>query len=117
MGIFKHLQDEIDGREDREEGISLAELLELSPSLRRLMNRITRHGELTVAQAADEVDMDPDEVQDMLTRLVGKGYLVREERDEGWVYQIRFARKRGASLPPGIWSALGRRAEAEGDEE
>jgi DNA-binding MarR family transcriptional regulator len=116
MGIFKHLQDEIDGREDRE-GISLAELLELSPPLRRLMNRIIRHGELTVAQAADEVDMDPDEVEAMLTRLIGKGYLVREERDEGWMYRIRFARKQGSTLPAGIWSALGRRAQGENEGE
>ncbi|MGC9356345.1 MAG: hypothetical protein ACP5GX_00675 [Anaerolineae bacterium] len=108
MGIFQHLQDEIEDREGRE-GISLAELLELSPPLRRLMNRITRHGQLTAEQAAEEVDMDVDDVREMLDGLVGKGYLLREEHEEGWVYLIRFARKRGATLPPGIWSALGQR--------
>lgn len=116
MGIFKHLQDEIDDRENRE-GISLAELLELSPPLRRLMNRITRHGKLTVAQAAQEVEMCEEEVRQMLDALVGKGYLAREEGEDGWLYMVRFARKRGATLPPGIWSALSKRTQEEDDEE
>ncbi|MFP4345887.1 MAG: MarR family transcriptional regulator [Anaerolineales bacterium] len=119
MGIFKHLQNEIDDRENRE-GITLAELLDLSPSLRRLMNRVTRQGELSVAAAADYLEMPRDEVREMMDSLVKKGYLDREEREEGWIYKTRFAHKRGRSVPVGIWSALSKRADdeqEEGDEE
>lgn len=105
MGIFKHLQNEIDEREQRE-GISIAELLDLSPPLRRLMNRITRRGELSLADAAAELDQPLEETQNMLTSLVEKGYLLREKQESDWIYRTHFARKRGTSLPPGIWSAL-----------
>jgi predicted ArsR family transcriptional regulator len=108
MGIFDHIQDEIDAREQRE-GITPADLLDLPVELRRLMNRVTREGESTAQAAAEHLDMDPDEVHDMLESLAGKGYLEREKVDEEWVYRTRFARKRGRKLPVGIWSALGER--------
>ena len=105
MGIFKHLQNEIDEREKRE-GITLAELLDLSPPLRRLMNRVTRLGELSLTNAADELNQSKEATQDMLNSLVEKGYLLREKQESEWIYRTRFAKKRGTSLPPGIWSAV-----------
>ena len=59
MGIFKHLQNEVQEREKRE-GITLADLLELDPPLRRLMNRVTRYGEMTVSQAAELLEDTPE---------------------------------------------------------
>lgn len=106
MGIFKHLQNEVQEREKRE-GITLADLLELSPPLRRLMNRVTRYGELTATQAAELLDETPENIAEMLNQLAANGYLLREKREGVWVYQVHLARKRGASLPPGIWSVLG----------
>lgn len=106
MGIFKHLQNEIQEREKRE-GITLADLLDLSPPLRRVMNRVTRHGELTVDQAAELLEETPENAADMLNGLAEKGFLLREKHAEGWVYRVHLARKRGTSLPAGIWSVLG----------
>ena len=106
MGIFGHLQDEIEQR-DKREGITLAELLDLSPPLRKLMNRITRQGEQTAEQAAEYLGEPPDQVQEWLTGLVEKGYLDREKHEGVWHYKIRFAHKRGRNIPLGIWSALG----------
>jgi len=106
MGIFKHLQGEIDDREKRE-GITLAELLDLPTPLRRLMKQITRLGEMSVTDAAEFVGETPENVSQMLNSLVEKGYLEREQQSGVWIYRIRFARKRARSLPPGIWSALG----------
>ena len=117
MGIFKHLQNEIDEREKRE-GITLAELLDLSPPLRRLMNRVTRHGELSLSNAAQERGESTEDTQTMLNSLVEKGYLLREKQEDEWIYRTRFARKRGTSLPPGIWSAVSPRSkDAKGEEE
>ena len=112
MGIFKHLQDEIEER-DKREGITLAELLELSKPLRQIMKQITRQGQMSVEEAADFMGESPAEVEEMLNSLVEKGYLERENRDEVWIYRVRFARKRARSLPPGIWSALGERTQEE----
>ena len=106
MGIFNRIQNEIDDR-DKQEGITPADLLDLSPGLRRLMNRITREGSQTAEQAAEHIDMPTEEVEEMLSSLVNKGFLDREKKDDVWVYQTRFARKRGRQVPLGIWSALG----------
>ena len=110
MGIFERIQNEIDARDERVEGISPADLLDLSPVLGKLMNHITRQGELTTAQAAAHVGESPANTRKILDGLVEKGYLDREERAEGWVYRTRFARTRPRELPLGIWSALGHRA-------
>ncbi|HET91651.1 MAG TPA: MarR family transcriptional regulator [Chloroflexi bacterium] len=108
MGIFDRIQSEIETRE-KQEGFSPADLLALSPPLRRLMSYIIREGEVTAAAAAELVQVSPTNAQQLLDGLVHKGYLEREEREEGWVYRTRFARKRGREIPAGIWSALGRR--------
>jgi len=112
MGIFKHIQTEIEGREKRE-GITPADLLDLSTPLRRLMNSITRQGEMSVEVAAEHLGESPAHTREMLDGLVEKGYLEREEREEGWFYRTRFGRKRGRDIPAGIWSALGRRTQEE----
>jgi DNA-binding MarR family transcriptional regulator len=112
MGIFNRVQKEIDAR-DKQEGITPADLLDLSPLLRRLMNRITRQGEITIEGAAEHLGETLDNTRQMLNTLVEKGYLEREEREDGWVYRTRFARKRGRDIPAGIWSALGQRTKDE----
>jgi predicted transcriptional regulator len=112
MGIFDSIQEEIDAR-DRRSGITAADLLDLPPRLRRLMNLITRRGPHTAAQAAESLGESVEEVVQTLNGLAEKGYLEREETEEGWVYQTHFARRRGRKLPGGIWSALGQRASEE----
>jgi predicted ArsR family transcriptional regulator len=112
MGIFDRIQGEIEDR-DKEEGITPADLLDLSTELRRLMTRITREGEMSVTGAAEQLDGSEAEAQKMLDALVEKGYLQREQREEGWYYSTRFARKRGRDIPVGIWSALGQRTKEE----
>ncbi|OQY24172.1 MAG: hypothetical protein DRJ03_06540 [Chloroflexi bacterium] len=112
MGIFNHIQDEIEMR-NKKEGISPADLLELSPPLRRLMQHIARQGEMSATAAAEHLEEPPANTRKMLNDLVEKGYLEREEQKEGWVYKTRFARKRGRDIPAGIWSALGQRTSKE----
>ena len=106
MGIFDHIQSEIKAQE-KQEGITPADLFTLSPPLRKLMNHITRQGEVTAASAAEHLQESPVNVDQMLNALVEKGYLEREKQEKEWVYRTRFARKRGRVIPVGIWSALG----------
>jgi len=112
MGIYERIQSEIEARE-KEEGITPADLLDLSDELRQLMSRITREGDVSVEQAAEYIGEPPANTREMLDALVGRGYLEREEMEIGWVYRTRFARKRGRQVPPGIWSALGQRTKKE----
>lgn len=109
MGIFDRMQKELDSREKRD-GITLSVLLDLSPPLRRLMNRITREGQLCVDEAAELLEETPEEALQTLNAFVEKGYLEREQQEGEWVYRTRFARKRPRQIPVGIWSALENRA-------
>jgi DNA-binding MarR family transcriptional regulator len=108
VGIFDRMKKEIDAREEQE-GITLADLLDLSPPLRRLMNRITREGQLSVERAAELLEETPANAQQTLNAFVDKGYLEREKQEGEWVYRTRFARTRPRQLPAGVWSALGGR--------
>jgi predicted ArsR family transcriptional regulator len=112
MGIFDSIQEEIEAREKRE-GITPADLLDLSPAVRRVMNRVTRHGEQTAAEVATFLERPFDEVKQTLDSLAEKGYLEREKRTDVWVYRTRFARRRGRKIPGGIWSALGQETQHE----
>jgi predicted ArsR family transcriptional regulator len=112
MGIFGRIQSEIEAQE-KQEGITLADLLDLSAPLRRLMGRITREGEMTVEAAAELLGESPANARKTLDALVEKGYLERKQQRESWVYRVRFARKRGRDIPVGIWSALEQRAQDE----
>jgi DNA-binding MarR family transcriptional regulator len=105
MGLFNRIQKEVDTRA-KQEGITLADLLDLSPPLRRLMNRITREGQLSVGEAAELLEETPANARQTLNTLVEKGYLEREQLEGEWVYRTRFARKRPRQVPAGIWSAL-----------
>jgi DNA-binding MarR family transcriptional regulator len=105
MGIFDRMQSEIDARE-KQDGITLSVLLDLSPPLRRLMNRITRQGQLSVEGAAELLGETPANAQQTLNAFVEKGYLEREQQEGEWIYRTRFARKRPRQIPAGVWSAL-----------
>jgi DNA-binding MarR family transcriptional regulator len=89
----------------------LADLLDLSPPLRRLMNRITREGQMSVQDAADLLEDTPENTQKTLNAFVEKGYLEREQVEGTWVYRTRFARTRPRKIPSGVWSALEGRAD------
>ena len=108
MGIFKHMQAEIELREKRE-GITAADLLDLPTQLRRLVNRITREGELTLEVAAEHIGESLAQTSQKLDALVEKGYLRYEKLENPPVYRTRFARRRGREIPAGIWAALEKR--------
>ena len=113
MGIFQHMQEEVDDR-DKRDGISLAEMLDLEPLQRRLVKHITRKGKTGLEAAAKLLDRPPEETQEILDSLVKESYLDRTEQEGEWVYTVRLARRKASrNLPPGIWSALGSRTEKE----
>jgi predicted transcriptional regulator len=108
MGIFDRMKGEIEARE-AQEGMSPADLLDLSDELRSLIARIIRDQEISVKDAAEHVGGSVDSTRQMLDTLVEKGFLQREQRKNDWFYSTRFAHKRGRDIPVGIWSALGQR--------
>lgn len=53
-GLFENLRLEIETRQSVK-GITLADLLDLSPRLRRLINTIIRRGEMSLIEIASEL--------------------------------------------------------------
>lgn len=109
-GLFDRLQNEIERREEVI-GISPADLLELSPELRRLVQTITRRGEITLAELSGAVGMPADEVAPLIAALEEKGFVTASDKDGERRYKAQYARRRGREVPLNIWEALTQRIE------
>jgi hypothetical protein len=119
-GLFDRLQEEI-AKRDAEAGVSPLDLLDMSPELQRLMQRLARRGARTSAALAQELALPPDEVERLLAELVAKGFARVVEPAAGTEedpaaagatrYQAAFGRRRRRELPLGIWEALAAKTE------
>jgi DNA-binding MarR family transcriptional regulator len=104
-GLFDRLQSEIETRQ-RVEGITSADLLDLSPELRRIINMIMRRREMSLAEIVLELDTRPSEARRLLDTLVEKGFLKSFEVKGELHYKAFFARRRGREMLLNIWDAL-----------
>lgn len=102
--LFDRLQSEIEARQ-AEEGITPADLLNVSPELRRIINMIMRQREMSLVEIVFELDMRPSEARGLLDTLVEKGYLRGFEVKGEQHYKAFFARKSGRRVPLNIWQA------------
>ncbi len=105
--LFGKIQEEIEIRE-RREGITAADILTLPAPQRRVLNKITRSGEMSLTQLSQEVNIPLSELEPMLETLVEKGYLNRRSQV---LYRVSFGKKEGRALPLGLWDSLGQRTE------
>ncbi len=109
-GLFERLQQELEARE-KAAGLSMADLLELPETLRKLVNWVMRQQDVRLAEAAAFLGLDEATSQATLAALVEKGF-VRELTVRGEMcYRVRLARKRGRDLPLDVWRALDDRIE------
>jgi DNA-binding MarR family transcriptional regulator len=104
--LFDRLQSEIEARQ-RVKGITPADLLDLSPELRRIINMIMRQKEMGLAEIVFELDMRPSEARGLLDTLVEKGYLKAIEVEGELRYKTFFALRRGREMPLNVWDSLG----------
>jgi len=110
VGLFDRLQSEIETRQ-RVEGITPADLLDISPELRRIINLILRQGEMSLTKIVFQLDMRPSEAKGLLDTLVEKGYMKVFEAKGEQRYKTFLARKRVREVPLNIWEALGGKVE------
>lgn len=104
QGLFGRLQQELTARE-KTAGVTMADMLELPPPERHLMNWLMRSGEVSAAAVAMQVG-DPAQAQSLLAGLIARGF-VREASSCGELtYQVRLAPRRQRTLPANIWQAL-----------
>jgi predicted transcriptional regulator len=103
--LYDRLQDEID-RRTVQPGLNPADLLELAPDVRRLVQDIARRGDASAAELAPALGVTVEEAASLLGDLEQKG-LVRGQ-GEGAVrrYQVDFGRRPAREVPLDIWAAL-----------
>jgi DNA-binding MarR family transcriptional regulator len=103
--LFDKLQSEVEARQ-RVEGITPADLLDLSPELRRIINMIMRRRGMSPVEIVFELDMRPSEVRELLDTLVEKGYLRVFEVEGEQLYKTFLAHRRGHEATLNVWEIL-----------
>jgi predicted ArsR family transcriptional regulator len=107
---FDRLQSELAACQ-RVTGVTPASLLALPPELRRLLNAVTRQGEMSLQEIASQLDTQPTQARGLLDTLVDKGYLRAVEAGGATRYKTSLGHKRARKTPSHIWAALGDKAE------
>jgi DNA-binding MarR family transcriptional regulator len=105
--MFDRLQRELKKR-SKVEGITPADVMDLPEPLRTAMHKMMRKGSMTLSELAAELKLKTAETRRLGQMLVERGFLssIEREADGEIVYQTRFARKRGRSVPFDIWKAF-----------
>lgn len=103
-GLFGRLQQELTARETVA-GLTMADVLQLPPAERQLINWLIRTGDVSRAAVETQVG-DPARTQGLLSTLMTKGFIREYERTGEVHYQVRLAPRRQRELPANIWQAL-----------
>lgn len=103
-GLFGRLQQELTARETVA-GLTMADVLQLPPAERQLVNWLIRTGDVSRSAVQTQVG-DPARAQSLLSTLIAKGFVREYERAADVYYQVRLAPRRQRELPASIWQAL-----------
>lgn len=103
-GLFGRLQQELTVRETVT-GLTMADVLQLPPAERQLINWLIRTGDVSRAAVETQVG-DPARAQGLLGSLMTRGFIREYERAGEVHYQVRLAPRRQRELPANIWQAL-----------
>jgi len=105
---FRRLEEHLSQRAPVE-GITLADVMGLPDPLRSALNKMTHGGPMTLRAFSAELQLPADETRRLGRLLIEKGFLRAIDPGEAAdkvAYQIRFARKRGRSMPQALWKAI-----------
>ncbi len=104
QGLFGRLQQELAARE-KTDGVTMADLLELPPMERQLLNWLIRTGDVSADAVAAQVG-DQAQAQSLLAGLIARGFVRETTSGSVLYYQVRLAPRRQRNLPANIWQAL-----------
>jgi predicted transcriptional regulator len=109
-GVFGWLQSELDARE-KAAGLSMADILALPDTPRRLVSWMLRQEEVSLQQLAAYVGHDEATTHAMVAGLVENG-LVRELHLKGKQrYRVRLAPRKQRDMPADLWRVLDQKLE------
>lgn len=107
MSKFETLKQEL-ARYAFPAGISTSVLLEVSPPLRRVLQKIMRQGSMTFVELSDELDLEGNEATEIAELFVKCGFLKSSEKAPSGdvVYRICHTRSHRPDAPIAIWREM-----------
>jgi hypothetical protein len=111
-GVFDRLQKQLD--ETRKEGgMSLLDLADLPPALRKIMRLMLRQTKMNYAQLLAATDLLPEadrlaraDLDEALSKLSESAWLVKIGEGERAIYKVNLRDRAGSKLPANIWQNL-----------
>lgn len=104
QGLFGRLQQELELRE-QVVGLTMADILQLPTTERKVINWMMRTGAVTSAAVAAYLGQ-AEQAQSVLAALIAKGYIRQQESAGELSYTVQLAPRRQRELPASIWQAL-----------
>ena len=111
-GIYDRLQKQIDDQR-KEGGISLLDLADLPPTLRKIMRLMLRQTKMNYAQLREAIEHLPEGEQltranldEALKKLSEQAWLIQIGEGERAVYKVNLRRRAGSKLSETIWQNL-----------
>jgi hypothetical protein len=111
-GIFDRLQKQIDDKR-KSGGITVLDLADLPPALRKIMKLMLRKLQLNYPQLCQAMDEMPEderltyaELNEALRKLSEQAWLIQIGEGERAIYKVNLRRKAGSALGESIWKNL-----------
>ena len=111
-GTFDRLQKQLDDKR-AQGGISVLDLADLSPALRKIMKLMLRQVRMDYFQLCEAVEQMPEEerltraqLDDALANLSEQAWLIQIGEGERAIYKVNLRRKAGSKLGESIWQTL-----------
>ena len=111
-GIFDRLQKQIEDKR-KENGISVLDLADLPPALRKIMKLMLRQLQMNYNQLCEAVEQMPEDerltrvqLDKALMELSEQAWLIQVGQGERAIYKVNLRRKAGSKLGESIWQNL-----------
>lgn len=111
-GVFDRLQKQIDDKR-KEGGITVLDLADLPPTLRKIMRLMLRQIHMNYTQLFEAIEQLPAderisraELDKALKKLSDQAWLIQIGKGKRAVYKVNLRRKAGSQLSETIWQNL-----------
>lgn len=111
-GMFDRLQKQIDDQR-KEGGITVLDLADLPPALRKIMKLMLRQLQMNYVQLSAVMEQFPESerltrnnLDEALEKLVEQAWLIQIGEGERAIYKVNLRRKAGSQLGENIWQSL-----------
>jgi hypothetical protein len=111
-GIFDRLQEQINDKR-KEGGITILDLADLPPALRKIMKLMLRQVQMNYPQLHEAVENFPEgerlsriQLDAALKKLAEQAWIIQIGEGERAIYKVNLRRKAGSNLSDNLWQNL-----------